>query len=89
MNQKIKPKDIETLEVIKAYIEENKIPPSLEELMQLLNLSTKTSVRARLKRLSMCGEIEYEGRTARSIKLAKYDYVLVPKKTEQENSACP
>tara|TARA_R100000808_G_scaffold5954_1_gene17914 strand:- start:288 stop:494 length:207 start_codon:yes stop_codon:yes gene_type:complete len=62
-------KQKKTLDVITAYINENGFSPSYPELMELLNLKSKSNVHARVMQLVDRGKIKIMKYRARSIEL--------------------
>lgn len=77
--------DIETIDFIKSFIEQNKCPPSLDDIAKHFNLKDRSSARARIIRLKKHGELDFNS-NARSIVLNNYDYILVKK---SNNSLIP
>lgn len=57
------------LRVVTNYIEQNKIPPTLRELQDLLNVSSNQAVINHLDALEKKGYLSREDKTARSIRL--------------------
>jgi len=60
-------------EAIKAYIEENKIPPSLQELCGLTGLQSTSNIRYHLVKLEDMGMIKRVPRVARGIVVVSAD----------------
>lgn len=72
--------DIETVTFIKNFIEENKLPPTLNDIAEHFSLKDRATARTRVLRLKKKGVIDYSKSQPRSITLTNYDYKLIEKK---------
>lgn len=61
----------ETLAAIRQFLADNNIPPSLRDLMAVLDISSTSVIGARLNRLEAKGFIERTYGLARSIRLTE------------------
>lgn len=70
-------KDYQTYMFLVNYVKKNGFPPSYREIASGIGISSKNTVKSRLRRLEMMGKIEVWKDKPRAIKLLGYQFVKV------------
>lgn len=64
-------KQKEILDIIRNYIEENRMPPTVREICELAGISSTSTIQGYLNRLERKGYILKEKKCSRSIRIQK------------------